>query len=732
MKWIEKANKHSEEWIEVLSFEEFMNRTEKNPKSFVRSSNLFFRDIFDYYGKDEEGHFKLFQQNFPDSIPIMGQVRTQEQIYENLENFCEEGFNNKFILLVGPNGSAKSSLVKKIMLAAEDYSKRDEGALYTFNWVFPIESHIKGTLGLNSDYNRDNLETFAHLDESEITAIIASELKDHPFLLIPKDARRELVEELFQNDQDRLSILKKSYLYNGELSKKNQMIYDALLKSYKGNHLEVLRHVRVERFTISKNHSSSAVTVEPQLHVDAKMQQITMDKRLASLPPSLQSLNLYNMTGETVLANRGILEFSDLLKRPLDAFKYLLMTMETKSVNMAGILMELDILFMGTSNEVHLQAFKQHPDFNSFRGRMNIIKVPYLLSIKDEVHIYDEQVLNLKSRTTFEPQSIDALAMFSIMTRIRPGQEKNYKDKKLGKIVSHLNPIEKSLFLSSGELPERLNSEERQILTASKNLVLDEYQNDALYEGKFGISPREIKQIIYDLSGEHQLVSFIEIIDYLAKFIERKNEFDFLNIAPQGNYHNPHFFIKSVKDYNLDIFDRELRSSLGLVDDRSYEGYISRYIMHVSALLKGEKIKNQITGKFETSDMFIIKEFESNINLKEDPDKFRSHTISKLGAYALDYPGKGIIYTEVFPGIVKRLKESFRSEQKKKINGLAQNLVFYISALEKELEGKEPEKNLSSEARDEIENVISNLQEKYQYSKKGAINLLRYLIKERY
>lgn len=61
------------------------------------------------------------------------------------------------------------------------------------------------------------------------------------------------------------------------------MIYDALLKNYKGKHADVLKHIRVERFPISKRYSTAAVTIEPQIHVDARMQQITMDKRLQSL-----------------------------------------------------------------------------------------------------------------------------------------------------------------------------------------------------------------------------------------------------------------------------------------------------------------------------------------------------------------------------------------------------------------------------------------------------------------
>src|SRR5690606_26084093 len=245
---------------------------------------------------------------------------------------------------------------------------------------------------------------------------------------------------------------------------------------------------------------SGATTIEPQLHVDAQMQQITMDRRLASLPPSLQSLNLFSLNGEVILANRGILEFSDLLKRPLDTFKYLLMTMESKTINLHGILTELDIFFIGSSNEVHFQAFKQHPDFNSFKGRFHFLKVPYLMNYKEEAKIYEEQVSHIKDVSTFEPHTLSALCLWGVMTRMRAGNAQNYNITQLGQVVQSFNPLEKALYYAQRILPDNLDSETKQILRAHVRDVFNEYDNDLVYEGKFGISPRELKQIIYDLA----------------------------------------------------------------------------------------------------------------------------------------------------------------------------------------------------------------------------------------
>ena len=730
--WIELAQEKKETNSEILSFQDYMDIFQKHPYRECRPSYQYLKDMLNYYGKNEDQSFKLFETHHPDSPPVYGQTKTQQALYQNLRNFSEEGMNNKFILLVGPNGSSKSSLVRKLMKGAEEYSKTDDGCLYSFSWVFPIDNYVKGTLGLNTTPRETDIKTFAYLEDKDISAILTSELKDHPILLIPREYRREIIKELLEDYPDLYDSVQKSYLFKGDLSKRNRMIYDALLKNYKGNHKEVLKHIRIERFNISRRYSTSAVTIEPQIHVDARMQQITMDKRLASLPPSLQSLNLFSLQGEVVLANRGILEFSDLLKRPLDSYKYLLQTMETGSLNLQGILTELDIFFVGTSNEVHLSAFKQHPDFNSFKGRFNFVRVPYLLDYRKEEKIYEDQIIGLKEKSLFEPHSIEALCLFAVLTRVRQPQVKNYANKKLANIVTNLNPLEKAIFLAKNKVPERLDSESGQILRSGKNELLEEFENENLYEGKFGISPRDLKNMIYRLTSESKNITIVEIVEYLEKFIQLKNEYDFLNMTPQADYHHPARFIALIKEHTLNIFDEEFRDSLGMVDDRSYEDYIRKYVQNINAMIKGEKIKNPVTGKFEESDQYFIQEFEKSINLKEKAEDFRSHLISKLGAYYLDNPGQGIVYMEVFPEVVSRLKESFREEQKKVIKNVSRNIVYYEAEMDTSSDKEKEKTPLSEENRKLIKDIITNLNKNYGYGLTGALTLIKYIIKEKY
>jgi predicted Ser/Thr protein kinase len=290
--------------------------------------------------------------------------------------------------------------------------------------------------------------------------------------------------------------------------------------------------------------------------------------------------------------------------------------------------------------------------------------------------------------------------------------------------------MEKTLFLAGHETPDKLDYESIQILESKKSLIESEFENENLYEGKFGISPRDVKALLYRLSSNDENITFIDVIEKLQKLITKKNDFDFLNMTPQADYHHPARFIALIKEFCFNHFDKELRDSLGMIDNRSYEDHIKKYIENVTALIKGEKVRNHITSKYEEVDIYAIEEFEKSINLNEEAENFRSQLLSRLGAYSLDNPGKGLTYQKVFPNLSDKLQESFRGEQKKVIQVVSRNIVFFEAELaEKDSMANSP---LSQENRDLIETILTNLHKNYGHSKMGAITVLKALIKERY
>ena len=363
----------------VLSFSEYLDLFGTDPVRYARDASRYLRDCFDHFGtvvvEQPWGKFtrwRLFDLAWDPSQShhaLIGQEQVQEEIYRSVSNFVREGRPNRLVLLHGPNGSAKSTIVACMMRGIEHYSTLDEGALYRFNWVFPSSKTLRGSLGFGQNESSSQVGTYAHLPDDQVDAKLLVEVRDHPLFLIPKEERQRLLERLAKQKGDAsVSDGFSDWILRGELSHKSQTVFEALLSSYNGSYTDVLKHVQVERYFVSQRYRVGAVTIGPQMSVDAAERQLTMDRSLASLPASLQAVTLYEAKGELVDAAGGVLEFSDLLKRPLDAFKYLQLSIETGEVALTQQNVLLNCVMTGSANELHLDAFREHPEFASFQG----------------------------------------------------------------------------------------------------------------------------------------------------------------------------------------------------------------------------------------------------------------------------------------------------------------------------------------------------------------------------
>ena len=132
----------------------------------------------------------------------------------------------------------------------------------------------------------------------------------------------------------------------------------------------------------------------PPREIDAEAAVAELDARttLSALPPSLQSVALHEYGGEVVGANRGMIEFDDLLKRPLEHYKYLLTTVERAALSMQSATLFLDLVFVGSCNAIHLAAFREIPDFQSFKGRIELVRMPLIVDVRHEEALYRERL----------------------------------------------------------------------------------------------------------------------------------------------------------------------------------------------------------------------------------------------------------------------------------------------------------------------------------------------------
>lgn len=684
---VERAFRHGNR---VLSFAEYLDLFASHPARYGRGAPEYVRDMFAFYGTREIvqpwgklTRFKLFDAPWSDpevktkEPMLVGQERLQQGIFRALSNFAREGRANRLVLMHGPNGSAKSTAAACILRALEAYSQRDEGALYRFHWIFPSRKTSRGSIGFGGGKTAHELDSYAHLDDEDIDARLVIELRDHPLFLLPLARRRALIDQLW--DDAKAPGRPGEWLYHGQLSHKNKQIFEALLSDYEGSLTDVLRHVQVERFFISRRYRTGAITLGPEMSVDAGVRQVTADRSLSALPTSLQATTLFEAHGELVDAAGGVLEFSDLLKRPIDAFRYLQITLETGEVALAQQTVFTNVVMIGSANEIHMTAFREHPEYPSFRGRIEMLRVPYLRSHVDEERIYATQIVPTLRRHV-APHTTQVAAEFAVLTRMRRPDPNRY-DKPLKDIVESLTAVEKMDLYATGATPKRLKNEERKLLRANIGTIYDETEDQPDYEGRIGVSPRTIRTLLLDAaqSTEYQCVSPFALLKGIDSLCKRTAEFEWLNLKPlSGGYHDHGHFRDQVRRRLLDRIENDMRNASGFIEEGQYADLFRRYITHASAFVKGEKLRDAVTGKDRDPDEQLMGEVEGLLDVRGEGREHRDTVISMIAAWAIDHPGEPPIVDEIFPDHVKRLEKAAFEKLRKPFAQLMRNIVTLL------------------------------------------------------
>ncbi|HTN51225.1 MAG TPA: serine protein kinase PrkA [Anaeromyxobacter sp.] len=727
----------------LLSFEEYLRAFGEAPRQHARSSAQYLRDVLDHFGSEEREtpvgpvrRWRLFDLPFdPDggAHRVAGQEDVQAAIYRALGTFVRSGRVNKLLLLHGPNGSAKSSIVGALIRGMEAYSHTPAGALYRFHWVFPSERRLKGGgLGFGPRTGEEGeAGTFAHLDGEALDARLSCPLRDHPLLLLPREERRALLEEhcrpSAREGAGEVDFVLADYLLEGDLCHYCRQIHDALLGAYRGDWLKVLRHVQVERFYVSARYQEGAVTVEPQLSVDAGFRQITADRSAAALPPALHALTLLEPHGPLVAANRGIIEYSDLLKRPLETFKYLLGTSETGRVALEHFLLQLDVVLVASANEKQLAAFKEAPEFASFKGRIELVRVPYLRRHSVEREIYDRQVTPAAVGKHVAPHATSVAALWAILTRLKRPIPDRYQGE-LRELIDELAPLEKLRLYDRGAAPDRLSLAQAKVLRKHAPDLYREADVYPNYEGRSGASAREVKTALFNAAqapGAHCLTARA-VLEELATLCRDKTVHDFLQQEVVEAYHDHEEFVRVAEAEYLEAIDEEIRDSMGLVSEGQYRELFGRYVALLSHWVKGEKVRNRVTGDYAPPDEDRMVELERIVMPPgDDRASFRRGLIAAVGAFRLDHPDAAEIdYVAIFPELFRRLREHTYEERKQQLQRAKENLLRWLAGEERP--------SLDQKARRQVEDALRVMRERYGYCEECAKDAILFLMRRRY
>ncbi len=209
------------------------------------------------------------------------------------------GTERRVVLLHGPVGSAKSTIVRLLKKGLEEYSHTPDGAMYTFAWT-----------------------NIANDVEKEVYALVNDELpcpmREEPLHLIPTDQRQKLIDELMRNSSDP----KFPIQVEGDLCPACRQMYRELTRRYKGDWFKVMDHVKVRRLVLSEKDRNGIGTFQPKDEKNQDSTELTGDinYRKIAIYGSDSDARAFNFDGEFNVTNRGLIEFIEVLNLELDFF----------------------------------------------------------------------------------------------------------------------------------------------------------------------------------------------------------------------------------------------------------------------------------------------------------------------------------------------------------------------------------------------------------------------------
>ncbi|MFP4079976.1 MAG: PrkA family serine protein kinase [Ectothiorhodospira sp.] len=147
---------------------------------------------------------------------------------------------------------------------------------------------------------------------------------------------------------------------------------------------------------------------------------------------SQHDTDAYSYSGGLNRANQGILEFVEMFKAPIKMLHPLLTaTQEGNYVGTENIgAIPFQGIIMAHSNEAEWQTFRNNKNNEAFIDRISVVKVPYCLRVDEEQHIYEKLIQSSElAEAPCAPATLDMLAKFSVLTRLREHENSNLYSK---------------------------------------------------------------------------------------------------------------------------------------------------------------------------------------------------------------------------------------------------------------------------------------------------------------
>ncbi|HVB26115.1 MAG TPA: protein prkA [Ktedonobacteraceae bacterium] len=587
------------------TFAQYFELASKNPEVSRLSHERIYHMIMDAgveTTRTGDQHYKFFSQE------IFGIEKPLQQIVDYFHSAAQRlEVRKRILLLMGPVGGGKSTIVYLMKRGLEAYSRTDAGAIY---------------------------------------AIKDCPMHEEPLHLIPNDLREDVEKEF-------------GLYIEGDLCPHCRYMVD---NEFRGR----IEAVPVKRIAFSEKYRIGVGTFTPS---DPKSQDISelvggIDLSTIGEVGVESDPRAYRFDGELNIANRGMMEFVELLKTD-EKFLYVLLTLSQEQNIKTGrfSMIYADEVVVSHTNEHEYAAFVGNKKSEALQDRIILAKVPYNLRVSDEVKIY-EKLLKQSSlqNVHIAPATLRIASIFAVLTRLEAS-------KKAG--MSSM----KKLKLYDGEDIEDFKQKD-----------IKELQDEAIREGMDGISPR---YVINRLSNAliKQNVTCINPIDALRALRDGLDQHTSITREERERYLN--FIHETRKEYD-DMARKEVQRAFVYSYEESAHTLLNNYLDNVEAYSNKTKMHDPITDEEVEPDEQLMRSIEEQIGVTENAKRaFREEILIRISSLArkgltFDYTSherlKEAIERKLFADLrdVVKITTSARTpdkEQLRKINEVVNRLM---------------------------------------------------------
>nr|WP_218036782.1 PrkA family serine protein kinase [Sphingobium sp. EM0848] len=312
----------------------------------------------------------------------------------------------------------------------------------------------------------------------------------------------------------------------------------------------------------------------------------------------------YSYSGGLNRANQGMLEFVEMFKAPIKMLHPLLTaTQEGNYIGTENIgAIPFNGIIMAHSNESEWANFKNNKNNEAFIDRIYVIKVPYSLQATEERQVYEKLLRESDlSKAPCAPGTLDMLARFSVLTRLREHENSNLYSKMRvydGEMLREIDPRAKSMqeYRDAAGVDEGMSGISTRFAFKALSATFNHDTNE------IAADPVHLMYVLEGMVRQEQFPAEVE-----ARYLEFiKGELapryaEFIGNEIQKAY------LESYNDYGQNLFDRYVAYADAWIEDLDFKD------PDTGQLLDREVINQELTKTEKPAGIANPKDFRNEV-----------------------------------------------------------------------------------------------------------------------